>query len=443
METKKNITIEELEQLQRSNYLPLTVILVLIMFIGIVGNILVLIIYKRKFTRSSARCYILSLAIADLSVSVVGIPYHVLDLTLILTYTHTNVCRILSFLIGACTLSSVFILLVVGLDRYLKVCRPLKRQIKDFGDRKACLLASFVAIVISFPHGIIYGQSTVPTKLDNLTGVECFISDGYQGSELAVGYLGLNLLVFVMSVIFLIIIYGFICRKIYHHDRMSGEITLEKTKTFCFCCAVPSQDDESTGKNGTSGMDTGKADDIDETDKDPQCVVKESEIENGEGELLKSKLNDISGNQNSKGAARNSCAMVRHVRPGSKAVEKNTMKITLMMLTITVVFIISYLPFIIISILDSTDEDFWADRGIIESVFLDFMLRLYLVNNVANPIIYSFWDHRFRKETKLLLKKLTCCFKRKGGDNADNGNGNSALATSVGFSKCTEAVTLK
>jgi hypothetical protein len=350
------------------------------------------------------------------------------------------VCKILSFLLGACTLSSVFILLVVGLDRYLKVCRPLKSQIKDFGDRKACLLASFVAIVISFPHVIIYGQSTVPTKVDNLTGVECFISDGYQGSELAVGYLGFEMLVFVMSVIFLIIIYRFICRKIYHHDRMSGEITLEKTKTsFCFCCAVRNQEDEMPGKKSASVLDKGNSVDIDETDTDLQRVVPETE--NTDGELTK--LKEVKGKNNVKGAGRSSCVMVRHVRPGSKAVEKNTMKITLMMLTITVVFIISYFPLIIVSILDSTDKDFWADRSITESVFLDFMLRLYLVNNVANPIIYSFWDFRFRKETKLLLKKLTCCFKRKGENNANNGNGNPALAKSVGFSKCTEAVTLK
>jgi hypothetical protein len=220
---------------------------------------------------------------------------------------------------------------------------------------------------------------------------------------------------------------------------MSGEITLEKTKTFCFCCAVRNQEDELPGKKSASVLDRGNSDDIDDTDTDLQSV--EQETENADEELTK--LNEEKGKTNIKGSARNSCAMVRHVRPGSKAVEKNTMKITLMMLTFTVVFIISYLPFIIISILDSTDEDFWADRGIIESVFLDFMLRLYLVNNVANPIIYSFWDHRFRKETKMLLKKLTCCIKRDGRRNADNETNHSVLATSVGFSKCTEAVTMK
>ncbi|XP_060571428.1 orexin receptor type 2-like [Ruditapes philippinarum] len=432
MESEKNFTLEKLDQLERASYLPLTVFLVILMFIGSVGNILVLIIYKRKFTRSSARCYILSLAIADLSVSVVAIPYHVLDLTLILTYTHTNVCRILSFLIGACTLSSVFILLVVGLDRYFKVCRPLKRQIKDFGDRKACLLASFVAIVISIPHGIIYGESTVLTQANNLTGVECFISDEYQGSGLAVGYLGFNLLIFLLSVIFLVIIYGFICRKIYNHDRKSGEISLKEKKKFGLCCSVQSTDD-CAGINGAA-IEVDERKSCKSNTGHQRIAMKKKKKENADRKSLRQNMTKSKRNTNSSKTVRNSCEMVRHVRPGSKALERNALKITLMMLTITVVFIVSYLPFIIISILDSIDEGFWDGRTIVESVFLDCMLRLYLVNNVTNPVIYSFWDEKFRRETKLLLIRLSCCFDVNEEDlKHSNRSGKSAFVTTKGI----------
>ena len=54
-----------------------------------------------------------------------------------------------------------------------------------------------------------------------------------------------------------------------------------------------------------------------------------------------------------------------------------------MMLTITVVFIISYLPFIIISLADSADAEYCTDMSEAMAVFVDFMLRFYLINNMA------------------------------------------------------------
>ncbi|KAH3709552.1 hypothetical protein DPMN_069016 [Dreissena polymorpha] len=49
--------------------------------IGLLGNACVVVVYKLKFKRSSARVYIISLALADMSVCLVGLPYHIIDLT--------------------------------------------------------------------------------------------------------------------------------------------------------------------------------------------------------------------------------------------------------------------------------------------------------------------------------------------------------------------------
>ena len=95
-------------------------------------------------------------------------------------------------------------------------------------------------------------------------------------------------------------------------------------------------------------------------------------------------------------------ALVRHTT--EEATEKHTRKITLIMLTITVVFIISYLPFIIISLADSADAEYWTDMSEGMAVFVDFMLRFYLINNMANAIIYSFWNERFRRECIVIIR---------------------------------------
>lgn len=412
------LTIEELNEIERLKYLPFKIVLLVLMIIGIVGNLLVIIIYKRKFKRSSARVYIICLAVADLAVCIVGIPYHVLDLTFLLTYTDQNVCKVLSFLIGACTLSSVFILLVVGLDRYLKVCRPLKKQIVDFGDRKACLIAVLIAVVVSIPHGVIYGNSSVKRDSFNVTGVECFIDDQYQGS--AVGYLGFNMLVFILSVIFLIIIYGLIGRKIYQQDKLSGEININKRKKVCFCCTLDNNE---------------KEDDEEENDEENREAENARKQDNeDENQHLNEKSENKRRNPNVKAVME---TMIRHRKPGAKVNEKNTRKITLMMMTITVVFIVAYFPFILISIMDNIDDTLWSDNPDLQSILLDFCLRIYIVNNIANPIIYSFWDQRFRKETVNILRKLFCHSKNSKGK-SENSSGNTQA-----YSRDTDEVTLK
>ncbi|KAH3709550.1 hypothetical protein DPMN_069014 [Dreissena polymorpha] len=245
--------IDTLNELEMIKYLPTLVSLVILMLIGILGNACVAVVYKLKFKRSSARVYIISLALADMSVCLVGLPYHIIDMTHLITYQSVIVCKLLSYLIASCNLSSVFILLVAGLDRYLKVCRPLKRQIKDFGDRKACVIAICFAAVLSAPYVVIYGHSTV--ELDavayNITGSECFVDDIYTGSYVGIGYLGFNLLLFMSSVVYLILIYSLICRTIYLHN--SVPIAVNKSARICFCWK---QESDKTVDNQQSEKDT-------------------------------------------------------------------------------------------------------------------------------------------------------------------------------------------
>ncbi|XP_052764704.1 D(2) dopamine receptor A-like [Mya arenaria] len=433
------MTVEKLNDIEKAYYLPLVIFLIVLMIIGIIGNLFVVCIFKKKFKRSSARIYIIALAMADMSVCVVGIPYHVLDLTWILTYTHTPVCKLLSFLVSSCTLSSIFILLVVGLNRYLKVCRPLKYQIRDFGDRKACLIAVVLATISSIPNGFLYGTSSVYEYMEsyNITGVECFIDDAYLDSPLGIGYMGYKMLLFLLSVGFLVVIYGLIGRTIYQHDRMA--ITLERSAYRCFCCRVDNDNDDD--------MDYCEdGNDLDEI-RMSALDVKHNTVRRSTEHPMDNDLDDLDGDasKNSPDASKNSPdtsskpvnkkhgqsivkqskdkkdkhkkqlreTMIRHSPPGQKAKEKTTRKITLMMMTITVIFIVTFLPFIIISFLDSMDEAFWLYLSYPEAILYDFLLRLYLVNNIANPFIYSFWDKKFRKEFVMFLMRLYCCKKTR------------------------------
>ena len=460
---ESEMTIEALNAIDNDKYVLTLVALLVIIAFGMIGNGFVIYIYKTKFKRSSARVYIISLALADLSVCVIGVPYHVLDLTFSANFPSRVTCQLLSFLIGSCTLSSIFILLVVGLDRFRKVCRPLKKQIADFGDRKACVIVTIIAVLLNIPNGVMYGNSSVKIADHNITGVECFIDDEYAGTAFATGFLGLNLLIFIVSCVYLIVIYAFIGKKIYQQAKLGNGMSLDEIQTFCLCCTRKQQQDESDEEEEAEGEDNEGvvkfANDASEekvTITVPDILVedynvKEEAGKSGEHDVkavknntLVDKLKSIKLKGKSKkdkpktlGESRrsqktihkiSSSTIIRHTNPDRAKKEKNTRKITLMMMTITIVFIVTYLPFIAMSIIDSLIEDFWEDLYTHESVLYDLLLRLYLLNNVANPLIYGFWDDRFRREVIRLIRKLVCCGSnapsKTDGSNSSSGSSN-------------------
>ncbi|XP_052251767.1 vasopressin V1b receptor-like [Dreissena polymorpha] len=408
------LDLDTLNQLATKENLPKLVFLVTVMLIGLVGNICVVLVYKLKFKRSSARVYIISLALTDMSVCSVGILYHFYDLTNSITYENVLTCKILSFIISLCSLSSIFILLVVGLDRYLKVCRPLKKQIVDFGDRKACIIATLLAGLFSVPYLAIYGHRTVPLSYGgfNISGSECSIDDVYieaSDSYLGVAFLGFNLILFVSAILYLIIIYGLICHTIRRNYNFNAFHSKSTTKSCCF----------KSGREDTTNTDTADADlsvehGTNQEELTPESVKTISECVTANQTVSEiacpnqiTQIHDETGKKIVRRTLSNT--MIRHTGKGTHVKERNSFKITMMMLTITVVFIVTYLPFISVSILDGMDADFWKGLSKTQIRLFEWLLRIYVLNNAINPFIYCFWDAKFRQEIGNVFHALCQC----------------------------------
>ena len=81
----------------------------------------------------------------------------------------------------------------------------------------------------------------------------------------------------------------------------------------------------------------------------------------------------------------------------------NTRKVTRMLFLITFVFCISHLPLLVLQIFEAVSPDSaivhlqYSTYGVVYK----FLNRLYFVNSVVNPIVYSFHDRGFRERVKL------------------------------------------
>ncbi|XP_026022774.1 adenosine receptor A1-like isoform X2 [Maylandia zebra] len=117
---------------------------------SVVGNVLVvLVVYENRALRNATFCFIVSLAMADIAVGLLVIP-----LAIVISvgyYTQFYTCLFLSCLILMITQSSIFSLLAIAIDRYLRVKIPTRYSIIVTNGR------AFVAICLSWILSFLTG----------------------------------------------------------------------------------------------------------------------------------------------------------------------------------------------------------------------------------------------------------------------------------------------
>ncbi|XP_041369966.1 histamine H1 receptor-like [Gigantopelta aegis] len=85
--------------------------------------------------------------------------------------------------------------------------------------------------------------------------------------------------------------------------------------------------------------------------------------------------------------------------------ESNARKTTLMLFVITVVYILSFLPHLVLMATKALDKNSLSGEGGATELVHNIIIRSYFINSVANPIVYGLCCQRFRTE---LVKLLTC-----------------------------------
>lgn len=81
-------------------------------------------------------------------------------------------------------------------------------------------------------------------------------------------------------------------------------------------------------------------------------------------------------------------------------------RITKLLFFITLTFIVTYYPYIIVLVIYSILPEFKENLSDVGRVFYLMAIRLYLINNVMNAFFYGFFDLEFRNHCKNIYKKL-------------------------------------
>ncbi|XP_048752306.2 orexin receptor type 2-like [Ostrea edulis] len=370
-EIEAQMLLHKLNDEMALRYLPVIVYMLILMLVGIFGNILVCCVYCSKPKKTSSHYFILNLAVLDLLTCVIGMPTEVTDLRYPYMFYAPAACKLLRFVESVSIIGSSITLIAVAFDRYYRICK-LGRQISVKKSQIICVIAVIIGILSSWPACLLFGEKTIDLGIPGVKGVDCSTDDSVRHTIYPTLYYGFLFLLFILCLVFFTVIYAKI-----------GAVIWRRKKTRI-------GEPISSSPNGHALKDSNTP--SDQISSDPISTEMSSDHE---------AYNEKRASSDSKQAF-------------GKRLSRNNVRVTrttVVLFAVTVAYVISFLPFLIVMVVRSVVKNFEENLNTEEEVVYKFCSKSYFINNAINPVIYSFLNINFRKDIKVIFKKCcsTCC----------------------------------
>ncbi|XP_059146368.1 uncharacterized protein LOC131933856 [Physella acuta] len=204
-----NVTIlVELNDIMFRRLAPAIAVFIALMVVGVVGNVFVCYIFLKKLRRSTQNFLLLCLGVFDLLSTCVGIPSEIWDMRHYYLYDSSPwACKAMRFLTTLPSFASILVLMVIAVDRYRKVCKPLHQQIQVSWAKTSIIIILVVSLVFSVPALYIYGHRTFPSGVEGVNGRDCSVDDYFIGKSYPLVYESVLASLFVILAIILTSLY--------------------------------------------------------------------------------------------------------------------------------------------------------------------------------------------------------------------------------------------
>ena len=330
-----------------------TIVDLLLVIIGVPGNLLVIIVYASKGTRISAHVFIIGLAIADIIVCFtrpLGVFNNIPQLQ---KYKHSSeiICRLPYFLKYLSMFSSVFITVAIAVDRYFAVCKP-HGHIMTVRRAKIVLLSCLIlCLFFSIPPLVIFGLVKYPYY-----GKVCSI--GTPRWTVSLLYTPMYV-VGSISVFVIIVMYSLIYLAIRNRIKVRSSVS------------------ETQATSSTMGS---------ESNGDVPRVIT----------MATSQDNEVNPHDQ------------RSVPLWPRQPQKLKSKTTKMLFITTVVFVTTWIPFMVTMKMFPMDD--LKQTNPVSYIFVVLVSKLMLINHAVNPFIYGLVSQKFRDDAKQTFSKIRMWF---------------------------------
>lgn len=200
--------------------IPAMVFIAFLMVVGLAGNVVVCFVFFFRLRMSTQHVLIMSLAVFDLLSCSIAMPTEIVDMRYFLMFENEFACRLLRFINFFSAFASIMTLVVIAVDRYLKVCRPLGPRLSLRHTKMALAVVVFVAVAAALPAPILYGVRTT-TITDSqlvLQAHDCSTSDSTKETIYPTAYSSVLFSAFVVTLGALTVMYAKILREMRIHN---------------------------------------------------------------------------------------------------------------------------------------------------------------------------------------------------------------------------------
>ena len=369
--------------------LPAFIYAGVLMLIGVPGNLLVIVVYVRRMTRTTSRHFIISLAVYDFLNCTFGMPVELTLLFNFYNFDYPIICKLSRFANFVMNNGSACVLICIAVDRFRRVCMPLKPNMTVTHSKILCTTFTVVSIICALPALFIYNTVSIPLqKLVNVSQPvldlkTCYI-DSTAGVSLPLAY---NLYLFisiVLMILTLVIIYALIGRVISSQKKLSrpdrGHLS---TMTSVDATTFRANTFKSRLLRSVSERSFLKASKSHSPIGTPETIPA----------LGRRSPNIRSATPETPGTMR---------RHGGQAIRAG--RTALVLFVVTLVFILSFMPYVVLGTLRFISPSTLHNLNSSQLTLYHFTLRSYLLNSAANPLIYCFLNRHFRQKAASLFK---------------------------------------
>ncbi|XP_075041971.1 growth hormone secretagogue receptor type 1-like [Mixophyes fleayi] len=217
-----NYTMDETTALFHIQILvPVTILCIVLFLLGVTGNLLTILIFKRdKDMRSTVNMYLSSMAVSDILIFL-GLPSDLYRIWKYKPYIFGNfACKFLVYLSETCTYCTILHITTVSVERYLAICFPLKAKIM-ITKKRVRVIIIFLWILSSVTAGpslFLFGVEHRPGTQPEDT-MECKYMESADQNGLLRVMMWVSTVYFFIPVFFLTLLYGLICRKLWKNKH--------------------------------------------------------------------------------------------------------------------------------------------------------------------------------------------------------------------------------
>lgn len=394
---------------------PAIIFLLISMIVGTVGNGLVIYVYGwRLRPNSSKNIFITWLAVFDLISCCVTIPFEIFDLRFPMLYGEGTICKISRTLAFAVNITSGLILVLIAFDR-LQITRPPYKSYTKRKTRYLILLVTLISLVVSIPALFVFGTKTIQTIFPGISGKDCSYDDAIKDTMLPIIYYVLLAVIFLLTFVILGILYIKIAIAIYEwkHSIIGEALALSSNKwrktsqslsvksdNFATVTSKASEEanylDDSFVSQNNGHLDNSQYNELSSHDQENSSTNEQYHNLSSSTSKQRYEVNIASSAKSTKNS------VSEHTNNGKRKLSvkerASPVKSNVLFITITVVFVLSYLPFLLFELLKGVLKE-----GTFDEIAFEVVTKSVYLNNLVNPVIYGIYNVNYREEIRNLF----------------------------------------